>query len=140
MKKTVNTEPTNNEEIVEEIQEQVDDTQTENPEDISLQLKIEMWKKEFKNNVFVTTIDDEAYYWRKLKRSEYKEIAMYIESLTDIPDQIKHWLKQDEITKAVLLYPDNAEEVIEESAGIASIISQDCLARSGFGAFSHQVL
>lgn len=104
----------------------------------SLNDKITNWKKEYKQ-VFKTAIEDDIYVWRKLKRSEYKDITMKLDENYPDQEKLKHWLRQDEITKAVLLYPENVEEAIEESAGIATVISQDCLVRSGFGALTQQV-
>ena len=74
-----------------------------------------------------------------LKRSEYIEIHNSIFNNNELPDDLKFWIKQEEITKKVLLYPSNVDEVIEESAGIPTVISQDCLNRSGFGAISQQI-
>ena len=106
--------------------------------ELSLDEKIAMWRKEFKS-VFKTVIDDEVYIWRKIKRSEYIEIHNSIFNNNELPDDLKFWIKQEEITKKVLLYPSNVDEVIEESAGIPTVISQDCLNRSGFGAISRQI-
>ena len=33
---------------------------------------------------------------------------------------------------AAMLYPFNAEELIEENAGLATVLSEEILARSGF--------
>lgn len=107
-------------------------------EELSLDQKIALWRKDYKN-IYKTVIDDEVYIWRKIKRSEYIEIHNSIFNNEEIPDDLKFWIKQEEITKAVLLYPYDAEEVIEESAGIPTVISQDCLNRSGFGALSQQI-
>ena len=106
--------------------------------ELSLDEKIAQWRKEYKS-IYKTVIDDELYIWRKIKRSEYVEIHNAIFNDDDLPDELKFWIKQEEITKAVLLYPSNAAEVIEESAGIPTVISQDCLNRSGFGALSIQI-
>ena len=107
-------------------------------EELTLEEKIALWRKEYKS-IYKTVIDDELYIWRKIKRSEYVEIHNAIFNSTEISDDFKFWIKQEEITRAVLLYPENADEVIEESAGISTVISQDCLNRSGFGALSQQL-
>ena len=106
--------------------------------EMTLSERVEIWKKDYKQ-VFKTAIEDDVYIWRKLKRSEYKEIIAMLNEEYEDDDLLKSWVKQDEITKAVLLYPEDAESAIEESAGISTVISQDCLIRSGFGALSQQV-
>lgn len=103
--------------------------------------KIKVWRSEY-GQVFKTSIEDDIYIWRKLKRTEYKEITLALnQKYGDAQEnaQFKTWERQDEIAKAVLLYPENVEEAIEESAGIATVISQDCLVRSGFGALTQQI-
>ena len=106
--------------------------------EMSLEEKIASWRKEYKS-IFNTVIDDEIYIWRKIKISEYIEIHNSIFNDPELPDELKFWIKQEEITRAVLLYPSNVDEAIEESAGIPTVISQDCLNRSGFGALSQQI-
>lgn len=109
----------------------------EEEESNTLEDNIVKWKETY-NNVFKTVIEDEIYIWRKLKRSEYKEITKMVSEAYVNDTQAQNWFKQEEITKTVLLYPYDAEEAIEESAGISVVISQDCLVRSGFGAISTQ--
>lgn len=99
---------------------------------------IAMWRKEHKQ-IFKTVIQDDIFIWRKLKRSEYKEITKWVSETYKEDSQEQNWARQDEITKTVLLYPIDAEEAIEESAGISVVISQDCLIRSGFGAVTQQM-
>lgn len=126
-----------NEVYTEEEIEVLDDNDCEDME-MSLDDHVMIWKKQF-NNIFKTVIEDEVYIWRKLKRSEYKEITKMVAAACGDDTQAQNWFKQEEITKAVLLYPFDAQEAIEESAGISVVISQDCLVRSGFGAISTQV-
>lgn len=107
-------------------------------DELSLEQKIAQWRKEYKN-IYKTVIDDEVYIWRKIKRSEYIDIHNSIFNNEEVPDDLKFWIKQEEIAKTVLLYPEDAEAAMEESAGIPTVISQDCLNRSGFGALSQQI-
>lgn len=106
--------------------------------EMTLQERIDIWKKDYKQ-VFKTAIEDDIYIWRKIKRSEYREIITRLDEEYEDDERMKKWVKQDEITKTVLLYPEDAEEAIEDSAGISTVISQDCLVRSGFGALSQQL-
>lgn len=88
---------------------------------------IEQWKKEHKR-VFKNDIDGETIIWRRLKRGEYKEILK--ESEEDEDNKIL--TKQEKMVATAILYPFNAEELIEENAGLATVLSEEILARSGF--------
>ena len=116
-------------------------TKKERKIDTSMEMSLDdnliMWKKEY-GSIFKTVIEDDIYVWRKLKRTEYKEITKMVSEEYKEDTQAQNWLRQEEITKTVLLYPFDAEEAIEEAAGISVVISQDCLVRSGFGAISTQ--
>lgn len=88
---------------------------------------IEKWKQEHKR-VFKNDIDGETIIWRRLKRGEYKNILKETEEDND--SQIL--TKQEKMVVAAMLYPFNAEELIEENAGLATVLSEEILARSGF--------
>lgn len=88
---------------------------------------IEKWKQEHKR-VFKNDIDGETIIWRRLKRGEYKNILKETEEDND--SQIL--TKQEKMVITAMLYPFNAEELIEENAGLATVLSEEILARSGF--------
>lgn len=88
---------------------------------------IEKWKQEHKR-IFKNDIDGETIIWRRLKRGEYKNILKEVEE--DNNSQIL--TKQEKMVVAAMLYPFNAEELIEENAGLATVLSEEILARSGF--------
>lgn len=88
---------------------------------------IEKWKQEHKR-VFKNDIDGETIIWRRLKRGEYKNILKETEEDND--SQIL--TKQEKMVVTAMLYPFNAEELIEENAGLATVLSEEILARSGF--------
>lgn len=109
-----------------------------------LQAAIEKGKKKFKT-VYKTIISDEAIIWRKLKRGEYKEIMNLVvykkvdgvdESGNPIVEEVidedaTYDLRQEEIAKAVILYPE--KDIVEDMAAVADIISTECMLKSGFG-------
>ena len=68
--------------------------------------------------------------WRKLKRSEYKELmtAEFSEN-----EELQFLERQEFIAKKVILYPYNVEELVEEYAGVAEIIATETMLRTGFG-------
>lgn len=96
---------------------------------LDLEQEIELWKKEY-GNVYQTTIADEKIIWRTLKRSEYIQLMTneYNEN-----EELAYFERQEAAAKLVMLYPKNVEEIIEDFAGIAEIISTECMIKSGFG-------
>ena len=109
-----------------------------------IQLAIEKGKKKFKA-VYKTIISDETIIWRKLKRGEYKDIMNLVvlkkeEKIDEegnaimeevIDEDATYDLRQEEIAKAVILYPNAS--IVEEMAAVADIISTECMIKSGFG-------
>lgn len=117
-----------------------------------LQVAIEKAKKKF-GKVYKTIIADETIVWRKLKRSEYKEVMNLIvydeeqqfnengEPLLDEYGNVvvnvtenndaTYDLRQEEIAKAVIIYP--SVSIVENMAAVADIISTECMIKSGFG-------
>ena len=110
-----------------------------------MQKAIEQGKKKF-GKVYKTNLADEFIIWRKLKRSEYKEIMniqLYkdqeikkedgsVEIIQVEDSDATFDLRQEEIAKRVILYP-NAENIVEDMAAVADIISTECMIKSGFG-------
>lgn len=96
---------------------------------LDLEQEIELWKKEY-GSVYQTTIADEKIIWRTLKRSEYIQLMTgeYNEN-----EDLAYFERQEAAAKLVMLYPKNTEEIIEDFAGIAEIISSECMIKSGFG-------
>jgi hypothetical protein len=117
-----------------------------------IQKVIEKGKKQFKK-VYRTYIADETIIWRKLKRSEYKDI-MDVIVVKDVPKldengnplldeegnnimesvddmDATYDLRQELIAKTVILYP--GAEIVDDLAACADIISTECMIKSGFG-------
>lgn len=80
--------------------------------------------------VFITNVADMYIVWRKLKRSEYKEIMTQTYSENE---DLAFYEKQDDIARKVILYPENVEELIEEFAGVSDIIASETMVKTGFG-------
>lgn len=117
-----------------------------------LQVAIDKAKKKF-GKVYKTIIADETIIWRKLKRSEYKEVMNLVvydeeqqfdengEPLLDEYGNVvvnvtensdaTYDLRQEEIAKAVIIYP--SVSIVENMAAVADIISTECMIKSGFG-------
>ncbi len=117
-----------------------------------LQMAIDKAKKKY-GKVYKTYLADETILWRKLKRSEYKEIMdiivfKEIEELDEngnplldeqgnkVMKQVDdldatYDLRQELIAKAVILYPDVS--IVDDMAACADVISTECMLKSGFG-------
>ena len=117
-----------------------------------LQTIIDKAKKKH-GKVYRTYLADETIIWRKLKRSEYKEIMDIIvvkqvakldeegnplldEQGNSIMEEVDDFdatydLRQELIAKAVILYPDTS--IVDEMAACADVISTECMIKSGFG-------
>lgn len=89
----------------------------------------EKLKKEHKE-VFITDIAGLQIVWRKLKRSEYKELM-----ITEFNEnkELEFLERQDFIAKKVILYPENIDELIEDYAGVSEIIATETMLKTGFG-------
>ena len=105
----------------------VEDVVVNEEGELDLTAYIEQWKKEYKR-VFKNDIDGDTIIWRRLKRGEYKNILKETEEDND--SQIL--TKQEKMVAAAVLYPFNIEELIEDNAGLATVLSEEILARSGF--------
>lgn len=117
--------------------ETIDTTEIESTEidEVSLVKPIEKIAEELKkkNNlkeVFITDIADQKVIWRKLKRSEYKEVMT---NEYDENEDLAYYEKQEAIASKVILYPENVEELLEDFAGIADIIATETMIKTGFG-------
>ena len=94
--------------------------------------------------IYKTIIADEVIIWRLLKRSEFKEVMNLVvykeETVEDengnqvleqvIDDDATYDLRQEEIAKAVIIYPIG---IVEQMAAVADVISTECMLKSGFG-------
>lgn len=80
--------------------------------------------------IFITTIADQDIIWRKLKRSEYREImtTQYNEN-----KDLDYYEREEDIARKVILYPENVEEILEDFAGIADTIAGQTMLKTGFG-------
>ena len=117
-----------------------------------LQALIEKSKKKY-GKVYKTYLADETIIWRKLKRSEYKEIldVIVIKQIPKLDEEgnpvldeqgnnimqevddmdATYDLRQELIAKAVILYPDAS--IVDDMAACADVISTECMIKSGFG-------
>ena len=86
--------------------------------------------KEEHGEVFLTEIAGIEIIWRKLKRSEYKEI---MSKKYDDNEDIQYFERQDAMAKKVILYPENVDRLLEDYAGVSDIIATETMIKTGFG-------
>lgn len=115
-----------NEEI--KINEEVATKVPATKKDLSLEEKIAIWKAAH-GRIYKNTIDGESIIWRAVKRGEYKQLLKINE---DLEEEDRLLAKQEATVKMVTLYPENIEELIEQKAGLATVLSDEILAKSGF--------
>lgn len=86
------------------------------------------WKGKF-GKIYKIVIAGEDYIFRKIKRSEYTSIMA---SENDAVGTEAVYGRQNEISRLVVLYPSDIEQKLADNAGIATVISDECLLKSGF--------
>ena len=119
-------ENTNMEEM-EEMEEQKLEEQEPSEKTVSQQ-QIAEWKMEW-GKIFKTSIGNQPFIWRKLKRKEYVNIMSSGEGTMEAE---KFYERQEMIAQATVLFPENIEEVIEDDAGVATALADEILLKSGF--------
>ncbi len=117
------------EKAAEKVVKQIEEKQEIIEKEKTIEIIAEELKKEHKE-VYVTDIAGLQIIWRKLKRSEYKELMT---AKFDDNEELEFLEKQDFVAKKVILYPENVEELLEEYAGVADLIATETMIRTGFG-------
>lgn len=108
----------------------------EENKELSLEEKIEGWKKEY-GKIYQSVISGKAYIWRRVKRSEYSTIMnMKFENADNAEDRI--YARQDEIVKLTVLNIPQDELIndLEELSGLSTCIADEVLDKSGFSVSS----
>lgn len=91
--------------------------------------KINYWKDKYKK-IYCTTIDDTQFIWRRINRAEYYQCAF---QKFNNDSKIDMFEKQYLFCKIGVLYPENVVDIMDECAGIAPILSDEIIYKSGFG-------
>ncbi|MEB2276900.1 hypothetical protein LAV82_23050 [Bacillus sp. ILBB4] len=92
--------------------------------------EVEEWKERHEGHVYFTPFDGDVFVWRVLTRPEYREI---------IGDKTLTALDREEyFTEKCVLFPRNfsIEKIKKSRAGIASLLSEMIMDKSGFVANS----
>ena len=143
MKKKDNTEITTNEEQLkekrkytkkvqktkEDLKEEKDIEEKENL--TPLEEAIIGWKNKY-GTIYETKTGGETIIWRGITRSEYKDImsTSYDEESDDPVDSM--FKKQEKTVRIAVLYPENIDIIMDRMGGLATVLSDAILAKSGF--------
>jgi hypothetical protein len=97
---------------------------------------IKAWK-EIHGDVYVTSLTYEKHVvWRTLARNEYKQLVKKMEQLVQggqLSTAEANLWNEEAITEICILFPDyNKVSLMEDMAGIPSLLSQEILEASGF--------
>lgn len=128
----------NDQEVKQEV-EMVKETKAKKSTKIESKQKVEItednlgvlvpeWKAKF-GRLYKNLVDGEIYIWKPLRRGEYKEL-LKLNDDADVEDRFL--LKQEAVVAMAVLFPANIDEVIQEKAGLATVLSEEILAKSGF--------
>lgn len=92
--------------------------------------QIELWKEEHKK-IFKSIIGDIDFIWRRITRKEYAEV-MALRTSEDLEERII--ARQKAIVKMMTLNIEESvlDEYLEELPGLASVLSEEVLDKSGF--------
>lgn len=115
-------------EKVKSIEEQIKEVEEKDTEEIAMQKVIDKFKKQYKR-IYETDVAGERIIWRPIKRSEYREIMAYEDK--ELSDREIVYAREEMMAKKVILYP-KTEDIIEEFAGVAEVIADECMYYSGF--------
>jgi hypothetical protein len=90
---------------------------------------VEKWKAEH-GKIFKSVIDGQTYVWRQIKRKEYVTIMSNESEEDSVSERV--FERQELMTLTVVLYPANIQEHIERAAGLATILAEEIVLKSGF--------
>ena len=109
-------------------EEEIKEVEEMDTEEIAVQKIIDKFKKQYKR-IYETDVAGERIIWRPIKRSEYREIMAYEDK--ELSDREMVYVREEMMAKKVILYP-KTEDIIEEFAGVAEVIADECMYYSGF--------
>lgn len=91
---------------------------------------LESWLEDF-GKIFKTEVDGDVFLWRRIKRSEYIAV-MADDELNKMSKSEKLFKRQEIFATQSILYPNNIEQLIENSAGLATVLADEIILKSGF--------
>lgn len=91
-------------------------------------LKLEEWKSQFSDEVYLTEFEEDIFLWRPITRKEYKGV-MKVQNADS-------FYKEERICEACVLYPEqyNFMSMTNGKAGIPTLLAELIMEKSGFQA------
>lgn len=86
------------------------------------------WKAKY-GRIYKNIVDGDVFIWKAIRRKEYREL---LKMNDDIDADERFLLKQESVVQMATLFPENISSFIESKAGLATVLSEEILARSGF--------
>ena len=91
--------------------------------------------KELKNTykkLYKTTLEGDVYIWHKLSRQDYKKWMKDYEEVDNQSERL--WAREEEACRLSVVYPckEVLEEAMNNTAGMATMLSEEIYERSGF--------
>ena len=92
------------------------------------QSEINEWKAEYKDKVYMSEFEDQAFIWRPLTRFEYKSILKL--------QNADALFREERICETCILWPAdyNYDTMADGEAGIPSLLAEQIMDASGFTA------
>ena len=100
-------------------------------EGIISKTKLSEWKSEH-GAIYRTEMFGVAFIWRPLKRKEFVEVMANKDE--DKSPDVLFYERQDSIVEKVVLHPEQEElkKYLENRAGLAGVLSDEIMEKSGF--------
>lgn len=97
------------------------------------------WKEKY-GKIYKTTIGDEDFIWRTVRRKEYVELVKSNAALAEgeqdllaLQDELFYRRQEEVVLTSILMpAPDEMKNLIEEQGGLASALSDEIMEKSGF--------
>lgn len=94
--------------------------------------QLEEWKSQYKRIYRCYLLDGTEIIWRRLNRTEYKQLVHDYQDLEDRDERL--WAREEACCRACILYPgkEAVDQILEDNGGIASVLSDEIYEKSGF--------
>lgn len=89
-------------------------------------------KAQYKKLYKTSLSDGTEIIWHRLTRSQYKDLMKKYEDVENRSDKL--WSREEEAVRLAVVYPcqEVIEELINDSAGVATVLSDSIYEKSGF--------
>lgn len=88
--------------------------------------KVEGWKSQYEEQVFLTDFDGDVYIWHPISRSDYKRIVRN--------EQADSFYKEEKVCETCVLFPEGygSFKMTKGKAGVPTMLFDMIMEKSGF--------